>query len=153
MGIHIWRIIKAKYAESAFDGEGARLFGGRWNEPGTPMIYTSESLSLAALELLVHLDRATPKFKLVSIQAMIPKNVAIKSLKHLKATENNLKTMQILGTKWAKSLETAVLQVPSIIIPQESNFLLNPKHPEFKKIKISTAQPFEIDERLINLHQ
>lgn len=140
-----WRLVKKKYAQQAFDGEGARLWGGRWNSQGLPIVYTSDSLSLAALELLVHLDSAQPAFELVSIQASIPDNL----LERFRPREFNAKDCQAIGDEWASAKRSLALEVPSMIITQESNCLINPRHPDFKKIKLSKPSPFHFDERLL----
>lgn len=147
----VWRLCKKGHA--AFDGEGARLAGGRWNRKGTAMIYTSATLSLAAQELFVHLSADDAPNDLVAVPADIPDDISVTSLgegdlpgqwRRFPAPE----TLAEIGTKWVQTMESAVLGVPSAVIPQESNFLLNPAHPDFSKIKIGSPAPFTFDPRM-----
>jgi RES domain-containing protein len=146
-------LVKEKYAKNAFDGEGARRFGGRWSHAGTAIVYVSERLSLAALELFVHLARAATHLRFVAIAVEIPDAVAVKKLdrsalpKDWRAEPPTDATKQI-GTNWAKRMEAAVLDIPSVIIPGESNFILNPAHPEFRRLKIAPPAPFSFDPRM-----
>lgn len=146
----IWRIVKAKHAASAFDGEGARLFGGRWNNPGVPVIYCSASLALAALETFVHLDEWQLAFDLVAIPVNIPSKLSPTRL-HGSELKKMLKQhgMPSIGSKWASTQKSCLLQVPSAIVPQEDNIVINPLHPDFSKINIGPAEPFVLDPRLI----
>ena len=149
--LRVWRLCKRAHA--AFDGEGARLAGGRWNRRGTRMVYTAGSLSLAALEILVHAEASLLPSDLVAIPADIPSSVAIEPL-----AEDLLppdwrrnpapEALAVLGTDWIAAARTPVLAVPSAIVPRESNYLLNPAHPDFAKIKRGTAEPFSLDPRL-----
>jgi RES domain-containing protein len=149
-----WRITKAKYAATAFDGEGARASGGRWNSPGIRIIYTAESRSLATLEILVHLNNSL----LLSKYVLIPVDFPAESVMTLDvgSLPTNWRSypsppeLQQLGDEWAKGQNSVVLQVPSIVVDGESNFLLNPDHPEFpSKVVVSSPQPFELDLRLL----
>lgn len=143
-----FRLIKAKQATTAFSGEGARLVGGRWNLPGTPLVYTSENLSLAALETFVHLQPVDKRIRYVWFQVTIPTNVAIDRQASLPDSWRDSppsEETQRLGTAWAKDMKGAVLRVPSILVPGEHNLLLNPQHPHFKRLKISEPLPFDFD--------
>lgn len=149
----VWRIAAARHAGRLFDGEGARLYGGRWNHAGTPVVYTSFSLSLAALELFVHLEPELAPAGLVSAEAEIPSEVLVQEVDalHLPAdwrTYPAPETLKDLGTNWARSRESAVLVVPSCIIPRESNVLLNPFHGDFPKIRLASPEPFAFDPRM-----
>jgi RES domain-containing protein len=115
-------------------------------------VYTSESLALAALEYLVNVDPETAPGDLVAIAAVIPDALAIKRLSAGELPKNwrgfpAPPELAILGTKWAASLETAVLQAPSVVVPQESNLILNPRHPDFSKIVVRNPLPFAFDSR------
>lgn len=147
----VWRLVTARFAESAFTGEGARRYGGRWNRKGIPLVYTSGSQSLAMLELLVQDDPLRARY--VMIPATIPKRVMIERVavetlpddwRELAAREQ----LQAIGTAWAKQISSAVLAVPSAVIPTEINYLLNPLHPAFAKIEIGEPQTFITDLRL-----
>ncbi len=147
-----WRIVREKHAATAFSGEGAAKFGGRWNLPGTRVAYASESQSLAALELLVHL---TPlrffRYKAISIQfdESLAERLSPNGLPpDWKAEPPSLLT-QRLGSRWAAELRSAILAVPSSIIPVEENYLVNPLHPDFSRIRIGPAVDFAINPRLL----
>lgn len=151
MSEHAFRLVKAKHANSAFSGEGARLVGGRWNLPGTPLVYTSDSLSLAALETFVHLQPVDKRIRYVWFRVTIPTNVTIDELPSLPSSwraSPPSEATQAAGTAWVKRANCPVLRVPSILVPGEHNLLLNPQHPHFKRLKVSQPQPFEFDGRL-----
>jgi RES domain-containing protein len=145
----VYRICKAKYP--ANDGEGARLAGGRWNHKGTPLVYCGATASLCALEVLAH--SAKLPADMIVIGARIPKSVSIRTIEETDLPANwsgpvaTKKTKEI-GTGWAKSGATAVLSVPSVVVPNERNYLLNPAHPDFSKIRFSAPKPFVFDKRL-----
>lgn len=153
MAITAWRIVKARHAANAFDGEGARVEGGRWNSPGTPLVYTSQSAALAALEMLVHLGRGS----LLTAYVLIPcafDDAVVSRLDRKRLPENWRSypappELQSLGDEWARGGTSAVLEVPSAVIATDSNYLLNPRHPEFKTIRVMRPQPFEFDLRLL----
>jgi RES domain-containing protein len=147
-----WRIVKEKHAKSAFSGEGARIFEGRWNSAGVRMVYCSEHLSLAALEILVHTQLVTirDKFQVfrVSWDQAIMSAIDLRKLpKGWNAQPPGLISKNI-GDEWVHSGRSAVLVVPSVIVPLEKTFLLNPKHRDFGKIKIKDAGGFHLDPRL-----
>jgi RES domain-containing protein len=142
---------EARYA--AFDGEGARVFGGRWNHPGTPVVYASGTLALAALEIFVHLDVPESAANLVAVPADIPASVSVAEVRtsELPTRWREYRAPEALadiGVTWAQAGRTAVLAVPSAVIPPESNYLLNPAHPSFSKIRIGTAERFSFDPRM-----
>jgi RES domain-containing protein len=150
--MRVWRIAKAKYANSAFSGEGAKLFDARWNFAGVPMVYTSSSLALAAIEFFVHLDPNEAPLSLVSLMAEIPDDLRVERIEidALPADWHRIdnKHLQRLGTGWAKSLSSVALVVPSGAVEGEWNILLNPAHPDFRKITVRTTKPFHYDERM-----
>ena len=142
---------EARYA--AFDGEGARVFGGRWNRPGTPVVYTSGTLALAALEIFVHLDVPESAANLVAVPADVPASVPVAKVlaSDLPARWREYiapEALADIGARWAQARQTAVLAVPSAVIPQESNYLLNPAHALFSKISIGSAARFSFDPRM-----
>lgn len=153
MPITAWCIVKARYAASAWDGEGARLEGGRWNSPGIPLVYTSDSAALAALEMLVHLGRGAILGAYVLIGCTFDEELV--SRVDPKRLPRNWRSypappeLQTLGDEWVKSGSSPVLQVPSAILVSDSNFLLNPRHREFKAIRVLGPQLFEFDPRLL----
>jgi len=152
--MRVWRICKAEHAATAFTGEGALLYPGRWHHPGTPVVYCSESRALAALEQLVHLhrNRLPPHFICFGVE--IPDHVAItevrvQDLPTAWRRQPASPELRDIGTHWAGSSESVVLQVPSAVVPGEHNFLLNPRHPDFGQLAIADAEPFAFDERLV----
>lgn len=148
-----WRIVKARHAAAAFDGEGARLEGGRWNSPGTPVVYTSGSAALAALELLVHLGRRSILSAYVLIACTCDEAVVSrlerKRLPHNWRSYPALPELQLIGDEWVRAGTSAVLNVPSAVIATDENYLLNPRHPDFQAIRVSDPQPFEYDPRVL----
>lgn len=152
--ISAFRLCKTKHLDSAFSGEGAKLYGGRWNSVGVPMVYTASSLSLATLEVLVHLEDPAVFARLFSwIKLEIPTDlIAVPDEASLPKDWCALETKAsscALGDEWIRSLRSAVLAVPSVVTPQEWNYLLNPTHPGFAEIKIGEPQPFQPDPRLL----
>jgi RES domain-containing protein len=149
--IRCWRLVKEKHASTAFSGMGARLAGGRWNLAGDAAVYVSGTLSLAALELFVHLGpRSTAAFGLVGIPVEIPAQLISEppSLPKNWRAQPPPSTTRILGSEWLRSGESCVLGVPSAIVPVENNFVLNPAHPDFSAIEIGEAQTFSFDPRM-----
>jgi RES domain-containing protein len=150
--IAAWRIVKARRAASAFTGEGARIEGGRWNPPGTAMVYTAQSAALATLEMLVHLRAgATPAYVLIPCQ-FDGRLVERLDRRRLPADWRSYPAppeLQSIGDAWIKSQASAVLEVPSAIIASESNYLLNPRHPGFRTVRMGQPEPFPLDLRLL----
>ena len=150
--IIVWRLLTARFALTAFSGEGARLYGGRWNRKGVPMVYTAGSRSLAMLEMLVQDEPLRARY--VMIPATLPKKLKIERVVPGQLPANwrdavAREQLQTIGTDWIRSGSSAVLAVPSSVIPAETNYLLNPHHPSFAKIEIDQAQVFVTDLRLI----
>lgn len=150
----VWRLTSERHVANAFDGEGARRFGGRWNHPGTPVVYTAATLSLAALELLVHIEVEDVPADRVALAAEIPAGVEVERVgaAGLPADWRSYPAPEWtkdLGTAWVAAGRTAVLEVPSVIVPRENNYLLNPGHPEIERIVVGQASPFAFDQRLI----
>lgn len=152
MSLTAWRIVKARQAARAFDGEGARRFGGRWNSKGTPMVYTAGSQALAVLELLVHLQDSD----LLKHYRLIPvtfDDVMVR-IQDSRALPGNWKrrptpaSVRAIGDAWAAAGDSVVLQVPSAVVPVENNYLLNPLHRDFSKLLIGSPQPYRFDPRL-----
>ncbi|RYD23371.1 MAG: RES domain-containing protein [Verrucomicrobiaceae bacterium] len=153
--IPAFRLCKTKFVATAFSGEGARLNGGRWNSPGVSMVYASSSLSLATLEVLVHLEDPDAFVRLFSwVGVEIPED-SIERLEEDKLpkgwrdAETNISS-RFIGDTWTASQRSAVLALPSVVTPGEWNYLLNPAHPGFSEIKIGPAKPFQPDARLFH---
>lgn len=148
-----WRITRERRVASAFTGEGARLFGGRWSSPGIPVIYASEHQSTAALEIFVHALPLLAGEKFKAFQLEWPdKLTEVYPSTSLPANWRNsppsLGTMRI-GDQWFRERRSAVLALPSAISPADRNFLLNPEHADFRRIRIGPAIDYEFDPRLL----
>ena len=150
--ISVWRITKRKHAKTAFSGGGARKYGGRWNSPGTAVVYTSETQSLAVLEMLVHLDGPD----LLQGYVLIGVEIEESSLQEVDPSRlpSNWKTdpgppaLRKIGDEWVLAGSSVALRVPSILIPDERNVLLNPAHPDFRRVTIGKPVAFTVDPRL-----
>lgn len=153
MRVAAWRIVKAKYAATAFSGEGAARVGGRWSSPGRRVVYTSDSLALAALELLVHINPPVPlawvalscEFDGAMVERLEPADLPEGWRDHPPSRRT-----QAIGDEWLRSGRSAVLAVPSALITREVNFLFNPVHPDFTRIRVGAAEPFVYDSRLLS---
>jgi len=152
--MRVWRICKRKYADQAYSGVGAKLYGGRWNEPGLVVVYTAGSLSLAALETFVHLEPDLLPDDLVAVVADLPAKISQTRLR-IAALPSDWReypapdSLKQIGTNWLRLAATAVLVVPSAIIPQENNYLINPAHKDFHRLKIHPVLPFQFDPRML----
>lgn len=147
----VFRLSKNRYAGD-LSGKGAEKAGGRWNSKGVPMVYTCESRALCTLELTVHIPLAvipdsysitTLEFPDIFIEVFDKTNLPMdwKSIPHGHSTQET-------GDRFIEGCKTAVLKVPSAIVPDEYNYLINPVHPEANKIKIVSVEEFAFDERL-----
>ena len=147
-----WRIVKERHSSNAFDGEGARLYGGRWNSRGNRMVYASATLSLAALESLVHLVPPISfrfvAFRLEFDEALV-ETLPLSALPSDWTEEPPSRATQDLGDRWIRESRSVVLEVPSVLIPGESNYLINPGHPEFRSLGIGPAEAFPFNPRLL----
>ncbi len=153
--MRVHRIVKARHALSPLDGEGARRVGGRWNSPGLPVVYCASSLSLAVLELLVHVDPADIPDDLVAIVAEIPDHLPVeqwlpRDLPGPWREEASKPVLQAMGGAWVKAATSAVILVPSVIVPSETNALINPAHPDTPKIMVIERSAFTLDPRLFH---
>ncbi len=148
----LYRIARTEHIRD-LSGEGARLYGGRWNHRGTPLIYTSETRALATIEFAVHaaLTQAPAALSLATLE--VARGASVSDL-----DESNLpdgwrhypppSELPNLGSSWAVSKETLLLRVPSAVVPHESNILINPLHPEIAKAKLVEVEEFRLDGRL-----
>jgi RES domain-containing protein len=147
-----WRIVHRVHISDAFDGLGARRFPGRWNQPGVPLVYTSESLALATLEMLVHLE----DWQMLEQYACIPVEFDQCHVQELTSADlpGNWRESPVppstrkLGSEWVTKQSSPVLKVPSVVIPEEINYLLNPAHPAFAELLIGEPRPYNFDPRL-----
>ena len=145
------RIVQARVAGRAFTGEGARRYGGRWNSNGVAVVYTAGSTSLAILEVLVHI----PTYDILDEYVHIPVEFDNKFVLALNPDELPAKwdkdpsphANKQIGDSWVGNQRSLILELPSVIVPTEKNFLINPAHPDFSKLKIGEPQRFEFDPR------
>lgn len=147
-----WRLVKARYADSAFSGEGARLYGGRFNSVGTVMVYTAGSLALAQLEILVNLPtekllQTYAAFRLRFDAALI-ETLSLDELPDSWRRNPVPQSVKNTGDRWVEAAHSVVLQVPSAVVPSESNYLINPNHPDFERVEITGPIDPLIDPRL-----
>lgn len=150
--MHVWRL--ARRAHQALDGEGARLAGGRWNSPGVALVYTSATVSLAALEYLVHVDLEDVPGDLIAMCVELPdgapiEEVAIGDLPKDWNRQPQHPACVEIGDEWAARAETLALRVPSAIVPEEFNYLINPAHPEAATVRVIASREFSFDARLL----
>lgn len=148
----VWRITRA--AHQALDGEGARLNGGRWNPEGVAVVYASTTLSLAALEYLAHVDPEDVPGDLVAMSIEVPDDLPEERIRvpDLPADWNRVPDHPACverGDAWARAARTALLRVPSALLPEEENVLLNPRHPDAARIVVGPTRPFAFDPRLL----
>jgi Uncharacterized conserved protein len=153
MKIRAWRVVKKKHVEEAFSGQGAFKFGGRWNSIGTRLVYASDSLALAAIEILtggISIGLLERFVKIpVDFDGSLVEALAMPGLpKEWSRYPPSTKT-QIIGDTWVRGSKSVLLKVPSVVIKEEFNYLINPAHPDFKKLLISKPEVFPFDHRLI----
>ena len=150
-----YRIVRRRVASdviAAFSGEGARLYGGRWNPTGVRVVYASGSISLCTLEMLVHLGESGILGGYLLFRVQIPDEL----VETLDPSRLPLDwrgypapmALAALGAGWISRGETAVLEVPSALVPSESNYLLNPSHPAFIRLRIEGPFAHDFDSRL-----
>jgi RES domain-containing protein len=146
------RLTKERYADSAWSGEGAKLYSGRWNPKGVPMVYCASTLSLAALEYFVHVDAVDLPADLVVLYAELPDDAVERldpsTLPRDWRTVPAPPSLQKIGAEWARSMRSAALAVPSAIVPAESNYLLNPSHAGMSALSAEAPTPFAFDPRM-----
>jgi RES domain-containing protein len=149
-----YRLTKTRYVDSALSGEGARIAGGRWNHPGVRIVYAAQSVALATLEIMVHLEdyalmihsySVVPlRFPAEIVEPLSPKEL-YPGWDHPTAGEASKR----VGDAWARSGRSAVLAVPSVVVRGETNFLLNPAHPEFGRVEAQAPAGLRVDPRLV----
>ena len=149
--MRVWRICAARYASTAFSGEGSQRFPGRWHA-GVPMVYTGTCLALAALEVFVNMDTIAEPEALVSVEAILPDHLQMPyieehSLGKSWRQENN-RQCRTIGMEWFASRRSVALRVPSAAVMGDWNVLVNPEHPDFAKVTVAAPQPFRFDTRM-----
>ena len=156
MSVSLWRIANdaRDYEADDLSGKGAAISGGRWNRPGLPVVYTASNVSLACLETVVHLNSSGLPLNRFLVRIDVPDDVwAARTI--LPADElpggwsavPEGKVSLDVGDRWLKGRKTALLGVPSVVVPEEWNVLINPRHPAAKKIKAVKARPWFYDGR------
>ena len=148
-----YRLVKRKWRQAAFDGEGARLYGGRWNSKGKACVYLAGSASLAMLEVMVHLDdyQLLEHYTLleVALQKSTVMSLSTESLPKDWAVEPAPASTAEIGDNWLESQSSLALAVPSTVVPRERNYLINPEHARFQALIDSAAEiAFTPDKRL-----
>ena len=146
----VYRLVKAARAEDVVSGEGARSFGGRWNPAGWPVVYASGSRALAVLESFVHLTREARGMHFLLYEINLPGRARLRRYANMLSAHGPpaLTSSQEAGRTWLEDGATLALVVPSIIVPKETNYVLNVRHPQFARLKIAEPEPFSFDERL-----
>ena len=148
----VYRILRKRYSKKPLSGEGAYRFGGRWSSPGTRLAYTAEHLSLAMIEYFIHIDPEDPPKDLVLVAADVPDQVSRTSISVKRLSSNWRQSpappeLTSIGDRFVHDYRAAVLIVPSALAPGESNWLINPGHPEFSRIRLHPVEPFRYDPR------
>lgn len=147
----VWRITTRRFTDQASSGEGARLYGGRWNRVGQPVVYTAESRSLALLEMLVQDEPLRAHYVLIPVY--LPEEVSLETLE-VNALPSDWRShagrhaLQRLGAEWLRTSRSCVLSVPSAVMPAERNFLINPLHPDCRHIRLGKPETLDTDMRL-----
>ena len=148
-----WRFVKAKYQDKPLAGEGAQKFPGRWNTAAFPVVCTSGSVSLAILELLAYIEDASLLRSYLLFRADLPQNL-VETLPDAELPSDwrgfpAPDSTKTIGDTWFQQGRSAVLSVPSALVPLERNYLINPVHRDFRKIKLSGPVDFEFEPRLM----
>lgn len=146
-----YRIVQEHWAGRALDGEGARLYGGRWNSPGSAAVYLAESRALAALEILVRAQREALRLNWIVIELEIDDSL-IDRVPSSKLPDNwrlqpTSHEAQALGSRWLCDVRNLALRLPSVIVPEEFSLLLNPLHPMMREMKAGKPKRFSFDSR------
>jgi RES domain-containing protein len=150
--VTVWRLCAAKYGRTAFTGDGARLYGGRWSLSGTALVYAAESRALTVVEVLANVDDVETLFDVAWV--LIPADVPVELIERPSRLPDNWRDFphpletQTLGMEWVRTKRSAVLRVPSAVVPGEWNYLLNPAHEHFKRIEIGPPESFAFDPRI-----
>ena len=150
--MRIYRLTASRYVDTAFSGEGTRRVGGRWTPPGYRVVHAAGSIALAVLETLVHVDPSVmPAHRVIPVdipEAVPVTTIAVADLPNDWRRTSPSSNSRKIGKDWLDAGETALMQVPSVIVPEESNYLVNPLHADFTRLAIRAPAPFEIDRRL-----
>jgi RES domain-containing protein len=143
--MQLWRLARAPFA--ALDGEGARRFGGRWNSPGKAAVYLADHPALAVLEVLVHLD--LPGELLPDDYTLLTIETAGASITAQDQHFRSAARTRAAGDRFIETAAACLLSVPSVILPEARNLVLNPSHPQAAQLTIASRRPFKFDPRLL----
>ncbi len=148
----VYRLAIQEYA-SDLSGEGAAIYGGRWNPAGLKALYSSEHISLCILEILArtNIDINPPAYQLVILEFPEKNMTVIKPLELKAAWKQHVEYTQWIGEEFLKNNQSLALQVPSAIVERENNFLLNPFHKNYSQVKIISIEPLDLDKRLMQI--
>jgi RES domain-containing protein len=151
--LEAFRIVTRKRVADAFSGEGARLYGGRWNPKGIRLVYTAGSRALAILEMLAQDQPLRARYAIIPV--IVPSSIRIERLSRAtlpKGWEDARQSerLRAIGANWVKRGKSAVLCVPSAVVPSEFNYLLNPAHTDFSRIKQGHVETLRTDRRLLD---
>jgi len=143
----VYRLVRRERAAEALSGEGARRYGGRWNPPGVAVVYAAESRALAVLEIVVHLSLEARSMRFVLVTLELPAKSKLE--RHAAARPPRvLAASQDIGGAWFEDGNGLALVVPSVLVPQEKNYVLNVAHAQFPSVRVANTEPFSFDERL-----
>lgn len=150
--MRVWHIARQVY--DPLDGEGPRRIGGRWNSPGRPVVYTAAHLSLSIVEVLVHTDPDLIPDDLTAFEIEVPDTAGIVGVEPGDLPEDwahipNHPACRAVGDAWLDRGEHPLLSIPSAIVPEERNYLLNPAHPAASGLRVLRSRPFSFDTRLL----
>jgi RES domain-containing protein len=150
--MRVWRLARERHA--ALDGEGARLFGARWSSEGIPLAYTASHLSLAALEYLVRIEVEDVPDDLIALEVEIPDDfqesvVTVRDLPPDWQATPAPPACAGIGDAWVSEGRTPLLRIPSVLVPEETNVLINPAHPRVREVRVVRVRPFSYDPRLL----
>lgn len=151
--ITAWRISAARYRDTAFSDKGAKEYGGRWGSIGTPIVYTSASLALATLELLVRIGSRERLGERVCLPVTFrDEHIQVRTIGDLPDgwdVRPYTATSQAIGDRWVEAGASLVLHVPSVVVPTEYNYLINPRHPAFDEVEPGHPRLLQLDPRLL----
>jgi RES domain-containing protein len=143
----VYRLVRRERERDVLSGEGARRYGGRWNPPGAAVVYAAESRALAVLEMFVHLTLEARAMRFVLVTLELPGRAKLEQHAAARAPRG-VDASQELGRAWLDGGGALALVVPSAIVPQEKNYVLNVAHAQFAGVRVANAEPFSFDERL-----
>ena len=149
----VYRLSTKKYAKD-LSGTGAKIYGGRWNRKGTPIVYTAESRALAFSELLVRVSLPDTPLNYVMVSIEIPDDVLLEEI-HIKDLPSDWNRfpwpykLQEVGSAWAAANKSLILKVPSVVVPGDCNILINSLHPDISTVSVKEVKKFDFDSRLI----